>query len=62
VRTIRTAKFGSVQVADRQGVPVLEVRKAGARKPYAILVSDDLRGRDPTALAAAIEAMVRRVN
>lgn len=62
VRTIRAARFGGVQVWELQGVPVLEVRKAGASKPYAILVADDLRRRDPKELAAAIDAMVRRVN
>jgi len=60
VRTIRAARFGSVQAAERHGVPVLEARKAGARRPSAILVPDEWRGREPAALAAAIELIVRR--
>jgi len=60
VRTIRAAKLGGVQATERQGVPVLEVRKGRSRKPCAILVPDELGGRDPATVAAAIEAMVRR--
>lgn len=60
VRTIPVATFGGVRVAQRRGVPVLEVREVGKTKPCAILVPDDLRGREPAELAQAVDAMVRR--